>query len=73
MVERPSMGLGLLVSYQFKRKENWIWREFSAELMFPKFEVPKMRPGRSKLGWLVRLKKSERNTRLSRSLNRACR
>jgi len=36
------MGLGrrLLISYQFKRKENWTWREFSAELMFPKFEVP---------------------------------
>jgi hypothetical protein len=26
--------------YQFKRKENWIWREFSAEVMFPKLEVP---------------------------------
>jgi hypothetical protein len=26
--------------YQFSRSENWIWREFSAELMFPKFEVP---------------------------------
>jgi len=26
--------------YQFNRKENWICREFSAELIFPKFEVP---------------------------------
>jgi hypothetical protein len=26
--------------YQFNRSENWIWREFSAELMLPKFEVP---------------------------------
>jgi len=26
--------------YQFKRNENWIWREFSAELIYPKLEVP---------------------------------
>jgi hypothetical protein len=28
------------MSYQFNLRENWIWREFSAELIRPKFEVP---------------------------------
>src|SRR5947199_4782839 len=54
--------------YQFRRRENWICREFSAELILPKFEVPRIRPGRSKLGWLVRLNKSERKTKLALSV-----
>src|SRR3989442_9103538 len=56
--------------YQFKRRENWICREFSAELILPKLEVPRIRPGRSKLGWLVRLNKSERKTSPVRSFRR---
>src|SRR5712692_5713185 len=59
-----------LQNYQVKRRENWICREFSAELMLPKLEVPKINPGRSKFGWLVRLKKSARKTRSLRSAKR---
>src|SRR5438094_5217433 len=59
--------------YQFRRRENWICRAFSAELILPKLDVPRIRPGRSKLGWLVRLNKSERNTRPLRSFRRKCR
>src|SRR2546425_1793252 len=57
-------------AYQFRRRENWICRAFSAELILPKFEVPRIRPGRSKLGWLVRLNKSERKTSPVRSFRR---
>ena len=66
----PQTGHPQEAPYQFNRRENCIWREFSAELMLPKLDVPKMSPGRSKFGWLVRLKKSDRNTMPNRSFNR---
>jgi hypothetical protein len=37
---RPLCECLNLSSYQLNRNDNWIWREFSAELMYPKFEVP---------------------------------
>ncbi len=46
----PQSRDGEALIYQLIRRENWIWREFCAELILPKFEVEKIRPGLSKLG-----------------------